>query len=339
MPPQIEGLWVVLSGSVADGLLYVVIAGLWGAYLLPRWIAHHEELSEARSVERFSRAMRVLSRRGPAPSRQSPVGGRYIVMPRRPAEPEDPDGPRVRRYRSGPVPDSVRRPELRGPEPMTSGRARLAARRRRLLLGLLGLTATLLLVAAVTAVPWWPGALAGVLVVLYVVQLRNQARQAREVARRRAQVQRRSSARQRRTESVGRVAATRQAMLEEQASAEEAARVEEQRRAAQRAVRFEEERCASEAAERAADEAEEETGWRPAPVVLPTYVTKPKAVRPTRTIDLTRPGAWSAGEVGGWESEGWDHDVTRSGTVDAEGEDAEELVVGHELEHRRAVGD
>jgi hypothetical protein len=128
-------------------------------------------------------------------------------------------------------------------------------------------------------------------------------------------------------------------MLEEQASAEEAARVEEQRRAVERAVRFEEERRVSEAAERAADEAEPETGWRPAPVVLPTYVTKPKAVRPTRTIDLTRPGAWSAGEVGGWETEGWDPDGSTREAVDAEGEGDEELVVGHELEHRRAVGD
>ncbi len=128
-------------------------------------------------------------------------------------------------------------------------------------------------------------------------------------------------------------------MLEEQASAEEAARVEEQRRAAERAVRFEEERRVSEAAERAADDAEPETGWRPAPVVLPTYVTKPKAVRPTRTIDLTRPGAWSAGEVGGWESGGWDAEEPAGAGVDTEDEDAEELGVGHELEHRRAVGD
>jgi hypothetical protein len=35
--------------------------------------------------------------------------------------------------------------------------------------------------------------------------------------------------------------------------------------------------------------------WDPLPVTLPTYVTKPKARRTVRTIDLSEPGTWSAG--------------------------------------------
>jgi hypothetical protein len=35
--------------------------------------------------------------------------------------------------------------------------------------------------------------------------------------------------------------------------------------------------------------------WQPVPVPLPTYVTAPKAPRSVRTIDLTKPGAYSAG--------------------------------------------
>ncbi len=36
--------------------------------------------------------------------------------------------------------------------------------------------------------------------------------------------------------------------------------------------------------------------WNPVEVPIPTYVTAPKAVRPIRTIDLTKPGAWSAAQ-------------------------------------------
>src|SRR4051812_40789457 len=43
------------------------------------WLRRHDERNESRSVERFSSAMRVLSRRGPS---QSP-GHRYVVLPAR----------------------------------------------------------------------------------------------------------------------------------------------------------------------------------------------------------------------------------------------------------------
>ena len=35
--------------------------------------------------------------------------------------------------------------------------------------------------------------------------------------------------------------------------------------------------------------------WDPLPVTLPTYVTKPKARRTVRTIDLGEPGTWTSG--------------------------------------------
>ena len=37
--------------------------------------------------------------------------------------------------------------------------------------------------------------------------------------------------------------------------------------------------------------------WRPKHWPLPTYVTKPKAIRPIRVIDLTTPGAWTSGRL------------------------------------------
>jgi len=37
--------------------------------------------------------------------------------------------------------------------------------------------------------------------------------------------------------------------------------------------------------------------WDPVPVTLPTYVSKPKARRTTRTIDLAQPGTWTSGNT------------------------------------------
>ncbi len=39
---------------------------------------------------------------------------------------------------------------------------------------------------------------------------------------------------------------------------------------------------------------DEQEGWEPAPVPLPTYVNAPVAPRTTRGIDLDAPGTWSA---------------------------------------------
>jgi hypothetical protein len=37
--------------------------------------------------------------------------------------------------------------------------------------------------------------------------------------------------------------------------------------------------------------------WDPLPVTLPTYVTKPKARRTVRTIDLNEPNTWTSGRT------------------------------------------
>jgi hypothetical protein len=37
--------------------------------------------------------------------------------------------------------------------------------------------------------------------------------------------------------------------------------------------------------------------WDPLPVTLPTYVTKPKARRTVRTIDLSEPNTWASGRT------------------------------------------
>ena len=113
---------------------------MWAVYFIPRWLRRHEELSESRSIERFDRAMRILSRKDPTPDR------RYVVMPPRPAE---------RRPAR-----AVHRPSRRAPGRPAPARSRratsVAVRRRRVLAGLLLVT---VLVACRRAAH--PGALVG----------------------------------------------------------------------------------------------------------------------------------------------------------------------------------
>ncbi|MGP4113384.1 divisome protein SepX/GlpR [Streptomyces sp. 4N509B] len=46
----------------SSGLIFAVIVGAWAAYLVPMWLRRQDELNEARPTERFSTALRLLTR-------------------------------------------------------------------------------------------------------------------------------------------------------------------------------------------------------------------------------------------------------------------------------------
>ncbi|UGQ09331.1 hypothetical protein LO772_20555 [Yinghuangia sp. ASG 101] len=48
----------------SSGLIYAAIVGAWAAYLVPMWLRRQDELNEGRHTERFTTAIRILSRRG-----------------------------------------------------------------------------------------------------------------------------------------------------------------------------------------------------------------------------------------------------------------------------------
>jgi hypothetical protein len=243
-----------------SSLIYAVILGAWAAVLIPMWLRRHDEAAESRSVDRFSSAMRVLARREPA---QRPEQ-RYVVMPAR---------ERVAHVTVTGATAAVRAPRH-------AGRSRLTARRRRVAVGLLVAAVVSAAVTPFTVVPWYaPVAVVGVLL-LYAVHLRVQARRAEELARRRRSVQQRVVSRERRVDSAERVVAVRRTRDKERAGA----------RAAAEAARIEAEAAAAELAEA---ERRKAAGWEPVPVPLPTYVTKPKAARSSRSIDLGTAGAWT----------------------------------------------
>ncbi len=245
-----------------DALLYVAIVLVWAVVLVPTWLRRHEETAEARSVDRFSRAMRVLARREP----KSRPDQRYIVMPAR---------VRVAQVSVPNAPQPVRAPRH-------VGRARLAARRRRVVLVLAGLVLVATVLELTGLVGLYLPLLAVVLLLAYVVHLRVQARRSSELQRRRESSEARLSSRERRLDRAGRVVEVQQVREAQRAADREAA-----------------ERAHAEDNRRATEQAEAEglaaEGWEPTPVPLPTYVTKPRAGRPTRTIDLGS-GAWTAAD-------------------------------------------
>jgi hypothetical protein len=289
---------------VGNGLLYAAIVVVWAVVLVPMWLRRHEETAELRSVSRFSSAMRVLARREPRAS--SPQ--RYVVMPAR---------PRFAQVDVTNSPEPVRAPRH-------AGRARLAARRRRLLAGLLALFVVTLLAQPLDAVGWPVAFAAFVLLVAYVVHLRVQVRRAGEVDRRRRSVDERVSSRIRRHDAAGSLVQAR-----EQRAAAHTAALEEQVKRDLADQRRETERRE---AERLAAE-----GWQPVPVPLPTYVTKPKAPRTSRTIDLGG-ASWAApvpAPAAPVEEQAAVLDDELAGMSTSSGEDA---LDGHG-DHRRAVND
>jgi hypothetical protein len=65
-----------------SALIFVALAVAWAVYLIPKALKHHEEAQERRTVEGFSKSMRVLARREPVDARTA-----ALVVPSAP-EPE-----------------------------------------------------------------------------------------------------------------------------------------------------------------------------------------------------------------------------------------------------------
>ena len=271
-----------------SSLIVLGIVGIWILVLVPMWLNRHDADNASRSMDSFSTAMRVLSRRAPArPDR------RYVVMPRRDSwgatVDNNPDATTHGRFgtRAG-----LRLPRLTGRRsavPMggrpISGRARVLARRRRIALAFAVLTIGLAVSAFVVGTSWWLEVAADLLLAGYLVHLRNEAIRV-------------SDNRRRRMARAARLASG-------SPSLDHAVRSRES--AVGRAFVGGGPDVAGDAlvgvTAASASGTENGTRWEPVPVPLPTYVSKPVVQRPAAsapradvesgtTIDLTRPGAW-----------------------------------------------
>jgi hypothetical protein len=160
-----------VSSVPASSLIFVVIIAVWAAYLIQHWIRRRDHVATARSVDRFSEAMRVLERRQrlPRADLSVPATRSYAVALARPAHPEVV----VKRAHPKVAPGQAQPPARsgRGARPVTrpAGRRRRPAVRRpasNQVRGLVLVAGALLMVAGVglgvfTLLPWW-STLAGV---------------------------------------------------------------------------------------------------------------------------------------------------------------------------------
>jgi type II secretory pathway pseudopilin PulG len=274
-----------------SSLIVLGIVGIWILVLVPMWLNRHDADSASRSMDTFSTAMRVLSRRGPSHGRFRRFGransadrtadGQYLVMPR------DNWGVTV----DNQTDLSTSRRRLRVPLHLpsrrqsyaTSGRAQLIARRRRIAIGFAVLVIGLALSAEFVHTSWWFELGAGLALAGYVIHLRTEAIRTSEMRRRRLARAARAAAPYPATRTAG-------------GERYYAARVRHD-------VDIE---PVAEAV--SASGTEDGSRWEPIAVPLPTYVSKPVVSRPATAapradvesgpmIDLTQPGKWIDSQV------------------------------------------
>lgn len=286
-----------VSGVDLSGIIFVVLALAWAGYLIPMALKHHDEVSRSRSIDRFSTTMRVLARREPVNRREAKLvvtpprtGSSRMILPSRPTSPGESN--------RAPV-EAVPARGASSTTPATSRRA-AARRRRHLLMVLLLAVAAVAVVAYFAMVTWWAVAIPAGLTLAYLalcfVVVRHQQR---AVVRRRQHRPQPATA-----VHPGRRTAAPQGDAIPLASAPPV------READDDGVDGVVAQAAWEPAEVdvALNEPEpvqsSSTGrlipqpgslWDPVPITLPTYVTKPRATRTVRTIELNEPGAWSSG--------------------------------------------
>jgi hypothetical protein len=273
---------------VINGILFGGVVVLWAAFLVPWALRRYDEAMSERPIETFSDAVRVLRRSG--------KGDEKPVSPRRTLKAGEPSG-------------AYAAPVLR---PSRAAAKAAAARRRRVLLALLLVVAVVGGLAAFSMVPVWAVAIPAGLVLAWLVLCRVQVRgeDAAAWAHRRAadSEAQRDPADDEVTARITTTGAVARPPAQDAKPVEKAA------------VPVSE----ADLVESASDVVPVDTSdgsslWDPLPVTLPTYVSKPRANRSIRTIDLDAPNTWTSGHV--------------------EGEQTEMPAEKATTEHRRAVGD
>lgn len=280
-----------------SSLIVLGIVGIWILVLVPMWLNRHDADSASRSMDTFSTAMRVLSRRDPSRARFGrfrrfgrdkraalTADGQYLVMPR------DDWGVTV----DNQTDISIERRRLRVPLHLpsrrpsyaTSGQAQLIARRRRIAVGFAVLVIGLALSAEFLHTSWWFELGAGLALAGYAIHLRTEAIRTAEMRRRRLA-------------RVARAAAPYPTARTAGGERYYAARVRHDDADVKPAA-------AAEAV--SASGTEDGSRWEPIAVPLPTYVSKPVVSRPATAapradvesgpiIDLTQPGKWVDSQV------------------------------------------
>jgi hypothetical protein len=248
-----------------SAVIYAAIVVMWAVVLVPMWLRRHDAATESRSVEKFSTAMRTLSRRT-----HGTPGRRYVVMPRRTAGTMSVHvtGAAV----AAPAPARPARPGA------SSARAAMVRRRRRTTMALLATVTLTALLALVGVFPLLLQIVVDLVLVAFLAHLRTQARRAAADGRQR----RRATVAAARPTAASRPAASARPTVAEPvvAAAVDVSWTEELRAGSGFEV-----------------EVESDGSWQPVPVPPPTYTLKPPAPSPAaaaydpESTEMTQPAA------------------------------------------------
>jgi len=256
------------------GVIYAAIVVAWAAYLVPLALRRHDQAARSRSIDRFSGAMRVLSRRGES------TAGRLVVTPPRAIDRVISPGLSRRATAAVPVAAAT-------PRPSRAALQAAATRRRRVLVVLACITAAVAAATGFAVLPWWTPAFPLALVAGFLCLVRHQVRLASDsywVEAASASPTPSNVIRRTRTQ----VEASRGAAKGPDDEDTVPMDVEALRNAV----------TALEPERRVAVPLPTADGgslWDPLPITLPTYVDKPVAARTSRQIALGEPGTWSSG--------------------------------------------
>jgi hypothetical protein len=162
-----------------SGLIFLVIIAIWATYLLQHWVRRREHLATARSVDRFSDAMRVLDRRVQLPELDLSTPPRsYVVSPARPSRPEV----AVKRIQGPAFPSPAFSVSPRPPTHVRANRgfralAGISVRRVRGLSLLVSLVVVVVAapLSALSILPWWSFPLAVAVLAADFAMLRHAA--------------------------------------------------------------------------------------------------------------------------------------------------------------------
>lgn len=299
----------------ASSLIFFVIIAVWAAYMLKHWVRRREDLATARTVDRFSEAMRMLERRTPIQadvSARADEPARTILRPQVSVKgasrvtPGAPEGDAHASTAEGFEVTTTRVPaRLQGaaqglarvPAALESPKVKLFA-----LLGSFGFFVVTALLALLTLVPAWLPLLGLLATAGVVVWLRRSAIAARTAKAASTPVRPVGVSAPARAASPARSSATVGATRVEVEAAETAApmtkrsplvaQLPERDVDAEPAVDVE---PAVDAVARAQAEVFDAAAWAPVDVPRPTYTMKAKAerepVEPAATVDEvdTRP--------------------------------------------------
>lgn len=270
-----------------SGLIFVALALVWAVVLIPKALRHHDEVARTRSVARVSDEVRVVPRRTGATAVRQPDAHRGASTP--------PNSPAATERSRTPTSRATRTSKK-----ARSATAKAAARRRRILTVLL-LADVLVGAGAVSGLllPWAPAIPVG-LTLLFLVVARFTVR--RQHARRERELRRR------RTTRAAAVPAAAGVIAPDAETARPAPEVRVppvDPPAPFDVVAIERNEQGFNVVSGLDDTSSipvvriegDATGslWDPLPVTLPTYVTKPRASRSVRTIDLSAPDVSSSG--------------------------------------------